>query len=129
MAKISTDISTNIDIECRSGDSIQLEVLLETGSVGSGNYFNISSQASGTIFQVVNGLGEHVISWDTAAGNTSSGPGQYGGIIVVGNKGLITLQGLSTQTNIPAGVYFYTLKCEGGAQKFTVMHGKFKVFN
>ncbi len=124
MAKLSTDISQKIDIECRKSDSLYLVATLETGSYGSGNYFNLSSYNNVALI-VKNSNGNSVLELYKSAG-TDSGVKYYEKIstTTIGN---ITINATSTAMTIPEGSYTYTCKISNSITQHTVMHGKFKI--
>ena len=125
MATVSTDISKKIDIECRKGDTLWILAVLETGSVGSGTYMNISSYTQ-TAFVVKNSNDNSVLELYQGSG-TDVGVKYYETISNGGVGGSLTISATSDAMNIPEGTYTYTCKISRTGAKHTVMHGKFKV--
>tara|TARA_X000001382_G_scaffold120194_1_gene101557 strand:- start:631 stop:1011 length:381 start_codon:yes stop_codon:yes gene_type:complete len=124
MAKLSTDISQKIDIECRKSDSLYLIATLETGSHGSGNYFNVNLYTGVTLI-VKNSTGNSVLELYKSFG-TNSGV-KYYNTITTTTTGNITITATSTAMTIPEGSYTYTCKISNSTTQHTVMHGKFKI--
>mgnify|MGYP003129771554 FL=1 len=125
MAKLSTDISQKIDIECRKGDSFVLIAVLETGKVGSGIYMSLVSFTEIT-FIAKNSNGNSVVEYYKSSG-TDTGVKYYDTISDTGSAGGILISAPSDSTNIPEGTYNYTCKISKTNAQHTVMHGKFKV--
>ena len=126
MAKLSTDISEKIDIECRKSDNLYLSVTLETGSAGSGEYFNLSVYTS-VAFIAKNQNGNSVLELykeGTAAQNTGV---KYYGVITTNTAGTIQITANSNAMTIPEGTYSYTCKIGATGLQHTIMHGKFKI--
>jgi len=126
MAKISTDISQKIDIECRKSDTLYLRATLETGSYNSGDYFNTNSY-SNVSFIVKNSNGNSVLELYKGSG-VNSGV-KYFGAITTSHQGKIEFNASSAAMTIPEGTYTYTCKIASSTTQHTVMHGKFKVVN
>lgn len=127
MAKVSTDISKKIDIECRKGDTLWILAVLETGSAGSGTYMNISSYTEAA-FVVKNSNDNSVLELYQSSG-TDVGVKYYDTISNGGVGGSLVISATSDAMNIPEGTYTYTCKISRTGAQHTVMHGKFKVNN
>ena len=125
MAKLSTDISQKIDIECRKGDSFFLVAVLETGKIGSGIYFNLGTFTE-IKFIAKNSSGNSVVEFYQSSG-TNTGVKYYDTITNTGSSGGILINAPSDATNIPEGTYNYTCKISKTDSQHTIMHGKFKV--
>jgi hypothetical protein len=124
MAKLSTDISQKIDIECRKSDSLYLLATLETGFHGSGNYFNVDSYTNVALI-VKNSNDNSVLELYKSVG-TDSGVKYYEKITTT-TTGNIIITATSTAMTIPEGSYTYTCKISDSTTQHTVMHGKFKI--
>lgn len=124
MAKISTDISQKTDLECRKSDNLYLQLTLEEGSVGSGDYFDLSSFTECTLV-AKNQNNNSVLELYKSSG-TNAGV-KYYQTITVGSNGIILIQASSNAMTIPEGTYSYTLKVSSSTQQHTIMHGKLKI--
>ena len=124
MAKLSTDISQKIDLECRKSDNLYLQLTLEEGSAGSGEYFDLSP-FSECAFIAKNQNNNSVLELYKSSG-TDAGV-KYYQTVSVGSNGLISITANSNAMTIPEGTYSYTLKVSSGTQQHTIMHGKFKI--
>lgn len=124
MAKISTDISQKIDIECRKSDTLYLRATLETGSYGSGDYFDTNAYNS-VSFIVKNSNGNSVLELYKGTGSDSGV--KYYSAITTSHQGKIEFNASSAAMTIPEGTYIYTCKIASSTTQHTVMHGKFKI--
>ena len=97
---------------------------LETGSYGSGDYFNVNTYPNVALI-VKNSNDNSVLELYKGSG-TNSGV-KYYETITTTTTGTINITATSTAMTIPEGSYTYTCKISNSTQQYTVMHGKFKI--
>tara|TARA_R110000744_G_scaffold52468_1_gene112403 strand:- start:984 stop:1412 length:429 start_codon:yes stop_codon:yes gene_type:complete len=137
--KISSDISTNIDITARKGDSFYLEAQVNNTD---GTSFDLTEYTDMTMLVITN-TGKSVLTLNS--GTVSSGNANFTKIIKPGSvtssapttgKILISLDFLTVDTvngetyhntDIPVGTYKYTLHISNSINKHTILNGKFKI--
>lgn len=135
--KISSDISTNVDITSRKLDSffLQAAVTNEDSTV-----FNLTSYTN--IDFVITNSNNTVVKKFSKTGTAASGTTESlkpATITDTGSAGVITINVTATTTttnspsvtfknmNVQVGSYTYTLKIASSTETHTILHGKFKV--
>ena len=125
-SKISSDISSNVDISCRKGDSFYLEATMtnDDGSVFDLQYYSVMQLV------VTNSNGSTYLKLQKSGSVSDSSPPLYfGQITSVASTGVITIEATSTMMEIPAASYSYYLMVSNGTLRHTILHGKFKVIS
>tara|TARA_R110000744_G_scaffold348471_1_gene454060 strand:- start:653 stop:1042 length:390 start_codon:yes stop_codon:yes gene_type:complete len=126
--KISSDISTNVDITCRKGDTFSLDAAI-TNSDGS--IFDLSGYLAE--FIVTNANDNTVRKFYSYAG--SSGTIDYYSTISLNNTtGIISINVTGVKMNVIEGQFKYILRVSASSGDntgniHTLLDGKFRVIN
>ena len=136
--KISSDISTNVDITARKNDSFFLEVSItnEDSSI-----FDLTDFAN--MFFEIKDSNNNIIKIFFLGGNVNntteaSKPGTITknatlGKIIINVPSVTETTGTGARTynnmNLPVGSYPYILKIQSATHINTILHGKFKSIN
>tara|TARA_R100000742_G_C4267464_1_gene85661 strand:+ start:901 stop:1323 length:423 start_codon:yes stop_codon:yes gene_type:complete len=135
--KISSDISTNVDITARKNDSFFLKVTItnEDSSI-----FDLTNYS--TIDFIIKNSSNSIVKTFTKTGTAATGTTENikeATISDNGTLGVITIDvpSVTTTTNSPpvtynnmniqVGSYTYVLKIVSSTETNTILHGKFKV--
>lgn len=123
--KISSDVSTNIDISCRKGDNFFLNAVI---SNSDGTRFNISTYS---ILQLIvtNANDNTVRKFHNTSG--TDGNIDFFSTISSANHATtgISINAAGGKMNIPAGTYKYVFKIASNTNTHTILDGKFKVID
>lgn len=122
--KISSDVSSNVDITCRKGDSFSLTATI-TNSDGS--IFDLDDYTNSEMIVTNSHDGTLRKFHKTAA--TDGGVDYYGTITYTALEGKVHINAVGEKMLIPEGTYKYVLKIAGVGGVHTILHGKFKVID
>tara|TARA_R110002096_G_scaffold285676_1_gene479440 strand:- start:750 stop:1139 length:390 start_codon:yes stop_codon:yes gene_type:complete len=126
--KISSDISTNVDITCRKGDTFSLDAAI-TNSDGS--IFDLSGYYAE--FIVTNANDNTVRKFYSNAG-TSGTIDYYSTISLNSTTGIISINVTGVKMNVIEGQFKYILRVSASSGDntgniHTLLDGKFRVIN
>lgn len=137
--KISSDISTKIDITARKNDSFYLQA---TVTDSNNSAFNLTDY--NTIEFVIKNRNNSLVKVFSKGGNAATETTEVNKVATVtdsGSAGVITINVKATTVttnnpnvtfenmNIQAGNYEYSCKIESSTETHTILHGKFKVID
>mgnify|MGYP003626885961 CR=1 FL=1 len=133
--KVSSDISTNVNITARKNDSFYLEATLTNED---DTIFNLTSytltqleikKVSGTLVKKFTNSGNSATETTETLKCATISTDTTNGIIKIDVPYTTTLTGGTafTNMNLLVGSYDYTLKISSSTELHTVMHGKFKI--
>lgn len=133
--KISSDISTNVDITARKSDSFFLEVSITNEDSSIFDLTDFSAMS----FEIKNSNNNIIKSFISggAINNTTEGSkpqtitkNETLGKIIINVPAFTTTTGVHGKTydnmNLPVGSYAYTLVIQSATDVNTILHGKFK---
>jgi len=137
--KISSDISTNIDITARKNDSFYLQATVTNSNNSAFDLTNYS-----TIEFIIKNRNNSLVKVFSKGGNAATDTTEVNKVATItdtGTSGVITInvKASTTTTNTPsvtfdnmniqAGNYEYSCKIESSTETHTILHGKFKVID
>jgi len=125
-SKISSDISSNVDITSRKGDSFYLEATITNADGGA---FDVGGY-SVMEFIVTNSNGSTYLKLNRGGSSANNhSPNYYQMIAHNDDGGVVTIQATDDMMNFPIGTYVYYLRISSANYTHTMLHGKFKLIS